>query len=71
VKKYSQKTRKFFIGCTGYPECNFVEAVKENLGDCPECGRPLIRRYSRKTRRYFIGCSGYPDCKYIAKQKKK
>lgn len=70
VKKFSQKTKRYFIGCTGYPHCDYIEPVKENLGDCPLCGRPLTRRYSRKTRRYFIGCSGYPGCKYIAQKKK-
>ncbi len=70
IKRYSQKTKKYFIGCTGYPKCNYIAAVKENLGECPICQRSLVRRYSRKTRRYFVGCSGYPECKYIAAKKK-
>jgi DNA topoisomerase-1 len=70
VKRYSPKTRNFFIGCSGYPTCNYIETQKEDLGNCPECNRPLTKRFSRKTRRYFVGCTGYPDCKYIEKKAK-
>jgi len=40
-----------------------VQVVQEDLGQCPQCGRPLSRRSSR--RGPFIGCTGYPNCKYI------
>jgi DNA topoisomerase-1 len=70
IKRYSSKTKKYFIGCSGFPKCNYIKDIKENLGDCPDCGQPLLRRYSRKTRRYFIGCSGYPKCNYIKKSQK-
>jgi len=40
-----------------------VQVVQEDLGACPNCGRPLARRSSR--RGPFIGCTGYPSCKYI------
>lgn len=66
VKRYSSKTRSYFIGCSGYPKCNHIESLKDDkLGDCPTCGKPLVRRFSKKTRRFFIGCTGYPDCTYI------
>ncbi|MCK4761600.1 MAG: type I DNA topoisomerase [Candidatus Aminicenantes bacterium] len=66
VKRYSRKTRSYFIGCSGYPKCTFIEAARdEKLGDCPTCGKPLLKRFSKKTRRFFVGCSGYPDCTYI------
>lgn len=72
VKRYSKKTRQYFIGCSGFPACNFIEAAKEgDLGPCPLCGKPLLKRFSRKTRRYFVGCSGYPDCSYLASGAKK
>jgi len=63
-----------FIGCTGYPECDYTR----NLGDaeesksepqvvegrsCPECGEPLLIREGRYGK--FIGCSAYPKCKHI------
>jgi DNA topoisomerase-1 len=38
-------------------------AATEQLGDCPDCGRPLARKNSR--RGSFVGCTGYPSCKYI------
>ena len=67
VKRYSPKTKSYFIGCSAYPKCKYIENVQEDLGTCPLCGRPLVKRYSRKTRRHFIACSGYPECKYIKK----
>lgn len=74
VKRYSNKTKSYFIGCSGYPKCNYIETVKDDkLGDCPLCSKPLVRRFSKKTRRFFVGCSGYPDCTFIesrVKQKK-
>jgi DNA topoisomerase-1 len=72
VKRYSNKTKSYFIGCSGYPKCNHIEAVKDDkLGDCPTCGKPLVKRFSKKTRRFFVGCTGYPDCTYIESQVKR
>jgi len=67
VRRYSPKTRAHFVGCSGYPECHFIEQGAEELGNCPNCGKPLKKRFSRKTRRFFVGCTGYPECTYIAK----
>lgn len=39
------------------------EPIKEDLGLCPNCGKPLVRRTSKYGS--FIACSGYPSCKYI------
>jgi DNA topoisomerase-1 len=67
VKRYSPKTRQYFIGCTGYPACKHIENSAEELGACPQCSKPLTKRFSRKTRRYFVGCTGYPECKFVQK----
>ncbi|TJZ78941.1 type I DNA topoisomerase [Chitiniphilus eburneus] len=64
-----------FIGCTGYPECDYTRNMGEDAETaptepevvegrtCPECGSAL----HIKTGRYgkFIGCSAYPKCKHI------
>ncbi|MBD3262284.1 MAG: DNA topoisomerase I, partial [Candidatus Altiarchaeales archaeon] len=34
-----------------------------SLGDCPSCGKTLVKRMSRQGKR-FIGCTGYPNCTY-------
>lgn len=68
-----------FLGCLGYPKCDFttnfkrnekgeiemVEAPQPELLDekCPECGKQLRRLVGKFGP--FIACSGYPDCKYI------
>lgn len=63
-----------FIGCTGYPECDYTQNMNGVAGEtvepevvegrqCPECQGALhikIGRYGR-----FIGCSNYPTCKHI------
>jgi len=61
-----------FIGCSGFPECDYTRNIDEDESsepeivegrNCPECDSPLIIRSGRYGK--FIGCSGYPDCKYI------
>lgn len=63
-----------FIGCTGYPDCDYTQDMQNGEGektgpevlegrDCPLCHHPL----HIKTGRYgkFIGCSHYPECKHM------
>lgn len=63
-----------FIGCGGYPECDYTrnvtedgeaEAQPEVIIDrpCPDCGGVLQVRQGRYGK--FIGCSTYPNCKHI------
>ncbi len=63
-----------FIGCTGYPDCNYTRSVDEDKANaiqpevvegrlCPKCNSPLqikVGRYGK-----FIGCSNYPNCKHL------
>lgn len=63
-----------FIGCSGYPECDYTrnmegevttasepEVVQDRL--CPDCGHALHIKLGRYGK--FIGCSHYPKCKHI------
>ncbi|MGQ3891971.1 type I DNA topoisomerase [Legionella sp. CNM-4043-24] len=63
-----------FIGCTGYPECDFTQDLNAQDGEksepdvvegrvCPDCSGALHIKAGRYGR--FIGCSNYPDCKHI------
>ncbi|OCH97854.1 DNA topoisomerase I [Legionella jamestowniensis] len=63
-----------FIGCTGYPECDYTQDLNTQESEkpeadvvegrvCPECANPLHIKTGRYGR--FIGCSNYPQCKYI------
>lgn len=62
-----------FIGCSGFPECDYTRNLNENAESaqpeivegraCPECNSQLIIRSGRYGK--FIGCSNYPDCRYI------
>lgn len=66
--------RGSFIGCTGYPDCDYTRSVDgqgqatpvaEVVADrhCPECNSPLLLREGRYGK--FIGCGSYPKCRYI------
>lgn len=67
--------RDRFIGCSGYPDCNYTRAVKEDPNQpavtddilegrtCPDCGSALKIKHGRFGK--FIGCSSYPKCKHI------
>ncbi|MBA2657621.1 MAG: type I DNA topoisomerase [Tatlockia sp.] len=63
-----------FIGCTGYPECDYTQDLNNPDGEksepeviegrnCPDCNGALHIKTGRYGR--FIGCSSYPDCKFI------
>jgi DNA topoisomerase-1 len=63
-----------FIGCSGYPECNYTRSTDEDKSGptaaeildgrtCPQCNHALQMRYGRYGK--FIGCSNYPTCKHI------
>jgi len=46
------------------PSAESSEATEqEQLGTCPECGKPLARRTGRLGP--FVGCTGYPECRFI------
>lgn len=63
-----------FIGCTGYPACDYTRNVKEDEGPaippevlegrtCPQCDAELVIKAGKYGK--FIGCSSYPKCKFI------
>lgn len=67
-----------FIGCTGYPECDYTRNIEKAEGEedsgapapevvadrtCPTCGSPLVIKFGKYGK--FIGCSKYPECKYM------
>ncbi len=35
----------------------------EQIGRCPNCGKPLRVMRSRKTNKVFVGCTNYPECR--------
>ncbi|MBS0357778.1 MAG: type I DNA topoisomerase [Proteobacteria bacterium] len=64
-----------FIGCTGYPECDYTrnlndsaDAVEEKVQIiegrvCPLCESPLQVKSGRYGK--FIGCTNYPKCRHM------
>ncbi len=69
-----------FIGCSGYPECDYTRNLGEDAAAvptepevvegrfCPDCNSPLIIRQGRYGK--FLGCSTYPTCKHIEPMEK-
>jgi len=75
-KKLSKRLGRngYFIGCTGYPECDYTRNVDDEPGStgepevvegrkCPKCGSDLVIKRGRYGK--FIGCSAYPDCNHM------
>lgn len=64
-----------FIGCTGYPECDYTQDLSASENgekqepeivegrNCPSCQGALHIKTGRYGR--FIGCANYPNCKHI------
>ena len=64
-----------FVGCTGYPECDYTRNLNDDQSaveeaptviegrTCPKCDSPLVIKQGPYGK--FIGCSGYPKCKHI------
>jgi DNA topoisomerase-1 len=68
-----------FVGCTGYPECDYTRDMNETAESaeqkaeeavqvvegrtCPNDGGQLVVKAGRYGK--FIGCANYPKCKHI------
>jgi len=63
-----------FVGCTGYPECDYTRNLDDEAGasnepeivpdrKCPQCESALVIKRGKYGK--FIGCSSYPKCKFI------
>jgi DNA topoisomerase-1 len=59
----------FFLGCSRYPDCDFIQDMAPELSDdteskteyCENCGKEMLMKRGRFGA--FLACSGYPDCK--------
>ena len=59
----------FFLGCSRYPDCDFIEDLAPVLDDgtepskveCDNCGKDMAIKRGRFGT--FLACTGYPDCK--------
>jgi DNA topoisomerase I len=62
----------FFLGCSRYPECDFIQDLSPEItnGDgngenkieyCDNCGKEMALKRGRFG--MFLACTGYPDCK--------
>ncbi len=61
----------FFLGCSRYPECDFIEDLSpvlptETNGEpkieyCDNCGKEMVIKRGRFG--MFLACKGYPECK--------
>jgi DNA topoisomerase I len=62
----------FFLGCSRYPECDFIRDLSPEVGGeevesetaieyCENCGKEMAIKRGRFGP--FLACTGYPDCK--------
>lgn len=69
--KKARKGGSKFIGCSGYPECKYLEPLEKPETveyKCPECNSELLMRKSKRGSK-FVGCSSWPKCNYIISDK--
>ncbi len=66
-----------FVGCSGYPECDYTRNANETEAEraaapgpeilegrvCPKCESALVLKSGPYGK--FIGCSNYPKCRFI------
>lgn len=65
-----------FVGCSGYPECDYTRNANETAESaaaatpeiiegrvCPKCESPLLIKSGPYGK--FIGCTSYPKCRFI------
>jgi DNA topoisomerase I len=58
----------FFLGCSRYPECDFIQDMSEEIPEdaenkteyCENCGKEMALKRGRFGA--FLACTGYPDC---------
>jgi DNA topoisomerase-1 len=69
VKKLSRKTNKFFVGCSDWKECKYIQpregeeeraAPVETEFTCPTCGKKMMQLTGKAGP--FLRCAGYPEC---------
>ncbi|MCP5404965.1 MAG: type I DNA topoisomerase [Pseudomonadaceae bacterium] len=60
-----------FKGCSGYPECSYIEknesaapAAQSTGIPCPSCKEGELLKRTSRMGKIFYGCNRYPDCKY-------
>lgn len=56
-----------FIGCSGYPNCNFMEPLEKPADtgvQCPVCNKNSILQRKSRRGKIFYSCAGYPGCSY-------
>src|ERR1700726_1673356 len=59
----------FFLGCSRYPDCDFIQDMAPELSDdaegkteyCENCGKEMAIKRGRFGA--FLACTGFPDCK--------
>ncbi len=62
----------FFLGCSRYPDCDFIRDLAPELPaegadgepkieNCDNCGREMVIKRGKWGA--FLACTGYPDCK--------
>ena len=56
-----------FIGCSGYPECKYIENFKNFAENaiCPKCGGKILIKRTKRGKRFY-GCENYPKCDFAS-----
>lgn len=64
VRRLKSKKGKYFYGCEGYPECNFISWNIPANEKCPKCNEEMIVKLYKNLK--VISC---PKCNYSRREK--
>jgi len=54
-----------FLGCSNYPECDYIQNIVEKVSTCPDCGGEIVKKRTRRGKTFY-GCVNYPKCKFAS-----
>ena len=54
-----------FLGCSKFPDCNYMQSLVEKITSCPDCGGDIIKKKTKRGKPFY-GCSNYPSCSFAS-----
>lgn len=54
-----------FLGCSNFPDCNYMKSIIEKVCDCPDCGGDIVKKKTKRGRPFY-GCANYPTCAFAS-----
>lgn len=63
TKRYSKKSRKYFYGCSRYPDCDYLTNYEPVNHNCPKCNHIYLEIRNKKVGENWEKYLRCPECK--------